>query len=69
MRSQATRYTQKQLAYLAYWESRGYVFGRNDVIPESTLIPPRQWFLPRKVDLVFTAFILAAIGGYLYSTH
>lgn len=69
MRSQATRYTQKQLAYLAYWQSRGYTFGRDDVIPESTVIPPRQWFLPRKVDLAFTALVLIVIGAYLYFNH
>lgn len=42
MQSQATKCSQKQLAYLAYWQNRGYTFGRNDVIPESSEIPPRS---------------------------
>ena len=69
MKTQATRCSRRQLAYLAYWQSRGYRFGRDDVIPESTVIPPVQWRLPRAVDLIFTAAVLCAIGGYLYFTY
>lgn len=69
MRTQATRCTQKQLAYLAFWQARGYTFGPDDVIPENTMIPPRDWYVSRKVDLLFTAAVLCAIGGYLYAAH
>jgi hypothetical protein len=58
---QATRATQKQLAYLAYWQRLGYQFGRGDVIPESTEIPPKDWFMPRWCDLAVTAVGLLAI--------
>lgn len=63
---QATKATQKQLAYLAYWQQRGYSFGPNDVIPESTEILPDQWSMPRWVDLAFTAIALLAVCAALY---
>jgi hypothetical protein len=69
MKPQATRVTQKQLAYLAYWQdpkNGGYTFDRDAVIPESTEIQPEAWRLPRVVDLAFTAVCLAAIGLILY---
>lgn len=41
---QATKASQKQLAYWSYWTAKGHVFKRGDVIPESTLIPPgKSW--------------------------
>lgn len=61
MKTQATRMTQKQLAYLAYWQARGHQFGRNDRIPESTSIPPRQMDRPRAIELGITAGLLIAI--------
>jgi hypothetical protein len=61
MRTQATKYTQKQLAYLAYWQQRGYTFGRDDVIPESTLTPPQQWYVSKWYDLAVTAVALIVI--------
>jgi len=61
MQAQATKHTQKQLAYLAYWQQRGYTFGRNDVIPESTLIPPSQWYAPKWYDFAVTAVALVVI--------
>ena len=67
-REQATRCNSKQLAYLSYWQQRGYTFGRNDVIPESTTIPPRQWYLPRRVELLATAVILFGVCSLLYIT-
>jgi hypothetical protein len=69
MKSQATRCTQKQLAYLAYWQARGYTFGRDDVIPECTMTPPPSWHMPRKVDLIATAVVLAVIACYLRFTY
>lgn len=49
---QATRCTQRQLAYLAHWQALGYTFGRDAVIPESTLIKPDAWSLPRCAVLI-----------------
>lgn len=66
MKPQATRVTQKQLAYLAYWQQRGYTFDRDAVIPESTEILPDAWRLPHVVDLAFTAVCLGVIGFTLY---
>lgn len=62
----ATRCTQKQLAYLAFWQARGYQFGRDDVIPESTCIPPRQWHLPRRVDLIATGVLLIVAFAWMW---
>lgn len=66
MKPQATRCTQKQLAYLAYWQQRGYTFAWDAVIPESTEILPEAWRVPRVVDLAFTAVCLAGIALTLY---
>lgn len=65
MQTQATRYTPKQLAYLAYWEARGYTFGRDDVIPESTEIKPGEFARNHPIlDAVCGALLLVfAIGG------
>ena len=60
-RTQATRFTQRQLAYLAHWQALGYTFDRDAVIPESTLIKPYAWSLPRRVDLLVSAVMLAAV--------
>lgn len=40
MRIQATRYTRKQLAYLAHWEAKGYTFAPGEMPPMNTLTPP-----------------------------
>ena len=58
---QATKATPKQLAYLSYWQARGHRFGRDDVIPESTCVPPRSADMPRPVELIVTAVLLIAI--------
>lgn len=65
MQTQATRCTQKQLAYLAYWQARGYHFPRGAVIPESTLTPPRSWNLPTRTVLVVTGVMLAVVYSIL----
>lgn len=62
MKTQATRCSQKQLAYMTYWRARGHQFGRNDVIPESTSIPPRSADMPRAIELAVTAGLLIAIA-------
>ena len=63
MKPQATKATQKQLAYLSYWQGLGYAFDRNAVIPEDTRIAPDAWRVPRRVELSATAIIL--VGAYL----
>lgn len=70
MKPQATRYTQKQLAYLAYWEQRGYTFGRNENIPETVEAPPS--FATRHPiadaligSLLLAVFIGAAVSGWV----
>lgn len=60
-RTQATRCTQRQLAYWSYWTKRGYTFGRDDVIPESTSIRPDAWNLPTRTALVVTAAMLVVV--------
>jgi hypothetical protein len=66
MKPQATRCTQKQLAYLTHWQQRGYTFGRDATIPESTEILPDAWCVPTWQELAFTAVCLAAIALKLY---
>lgn len=70
MKPQATRYTQKQLAYLSYWEQRGYTFGRGAVVPENTITPPS--FATRHPiadaiigSLLLAVFIGAAVSGWV----
>lgn len=63
MKPQATKATQKQLAYLSHWKGLGYHFDRDAVIPEDTRIAPDAWRVPRRVELADTAIIL--VGAYL----
>jgi len=63
---QATRCTQRQLAYWGYWTKRGYTFGRDDLIPESTSIKPDDWNLPTRTALVVTAAMLVIVYGVLW---
>ena len=63
---QATRCTQRQLAYWSYWTKRGYTFDRDDVIPESTLIKPGAWSLPAHTVLAVTAVMLVIVYGILW---
>lgn len=60
-KQQATRCTQRQLAYLSYWRARGHQFGRNEAIPENTAILPCQMDRPRAIELAVTAGLLIAI--------
>lgn len=59
--TQATRLTQQQLAYLAYWQKRGYRFGRDDEIPETTQVPPPGMDQPTAVELLVTGGLVLAI--------
>lgn len=63
---QATRCTQRQLAYLAHWQALGYTFGRDAVIPESTLIKPNAWNLPTRTVLAVTAVMLVVVYWVLW---
>ena len=65
MRQQATRCTQRQLAYWGYWTKRGYTFGRDAVIPESTNIKPDAWNLPTRTVLAVSAVMLVVVFGIL----
>ena len=62
---QATRCTQRQLAYLAHWQAIGYTFGRDAVIPESTLIKPDAWSLPSRTVPAVSAAMLVIVYGIL----
>ena len=66
MKTQATKCNHKQLAYLAYWQQRGYKFGRDDLIPENPLIKPRQWYMAFWVDLAVTGLAMAIVFASLY---
>jgi len=63
---QATRCTQRQLAYLAHWQALGYTFDRDAVIPESTLIKPDAWNLPTRTVLAASAVMLAIVCAILW---
>lgn len=63
-KQQATRCSQKQLAYLSYWQSRGHQFGRDEEIPENTAILPRQMDRPRAIELAVTIGLLIAIFAW-----
>jgi hypothetical protein len=64
MRTQATKATPGQLNYVKHWSNPdygGHAFPRDAVIPESTLVKPDSWRLPRRVDLLVSAVMLAAV--------
>lgn len=58
---QATRCTQRQLAYLAHWQALGYHFDRDAVIPSDIRVKPDAWNLPTRTVLAVTAVMLAAV--------
>ena len=66
MKPQATRCTQKELAYLVYWQQRGYTFGPGEKPPTSTLTPPSMATRRPILDAVLGAAVLAlGVGGML----
>lgn len=65
MKPQATRLTSQQLAYLAYWQKRGYKIGRDEAIPEDTRIAPGG-DAPELVELVATGVILIVVFVLMY---
>lgn len=66
MKSQATRYTQEELAYLAYWEARGYRFKKGEKPPMNTVTPPSLAVSHPVVDAFAGAFIMAFVFYMLY---
>lgn len=69
MGPQATRCTQKQLAYLAYWQARGHQFKRDERILEDTCIPPSALDKPRAIELIVTAAAIIAAGVWQYTNN
>lgn len=65
MKNQATRLTQQQLAYLAHWQNRGHVIGRDEVIPEDTRIAPGG-DTPELVELLVTGALLVVVFVLVY---
>lgn len=66
MKPQATKCTQKQLAYLAHWQALGYQFSHDERIPEDTCITPGGWDRPRAIELAVTAALLIAVAAWQY---
>lgn len=63
MREQATRCTQAELAYLAFWESKGYTIKPGEPVPLNTLTPPSLATRRPVLDAAIAgAIILAAMG-------
>lgn len=62
----ATPCEPKQLAYLSYWQARGYRFRWDEAAPESTLTPPNHFRSPTKAELIGTAAMLATLFGWLW---
>lgn len=62
---QATRHTQQELAYLAYWEARGYKFKRGEKPPLSTETPPLRAQEDSLFETALGSLILASIFGGL----
>jgi hypothetical protein len=68
-KAMATRVSQKQLAYLAYWQhpdNGAHEFPRGAVIPEEISIKPASWALPSRTVLAVTAVMLVAVGVILW---
>lgn len=63
MKPQATRTTQKQLAYLSYWQSRGFTFSRDEKAPENTVTPPSFATRHPILDAILGSLTLAAFFG------
>lgn len=63
MRNQATRCSQADLAYLAYWKAKGYDIKPGEPVPNNTLTPPSLATRRPVLDaLLGVAIILAALG-------
>ena len=62
----ATPTTQKQLADLAYWQARGYTFGRDDVIPSSTMTPPLPESRRKIPELAAATLLLIGLFVWAY---
>lgn len=60
MHTQAKRCTQKEIAYLGYWRSKGFVIGVDDVIPLNTVTPPQFATKHPIIDALAGAIIIVA---------
>lgn len=67
MKPQATRTTQKQLAYLSYWQSKGYTFTRNETAPENTVTPPSFATRHPITDAILGTLTLALFFGGMFA--
>lgn len=67
MRTQATRTTQKQLAYLSYWQSKGFTFSRNETAPENTVTPPSFATRHPILDAIIGSLTLALFFGGMFA--
>lgn len=69
MKPQATRTTQKQLAYLSYWQSKGYTFSRDETAPENTVTPPSFATRHPIADAIIGSLTLAAFFGGMFAFY
>jgi hypothetical protein len=58
MRNQATRCTQAELAYLAFWESKGYTIKPGEPVPLNTVTPPSFATRRPKIDAALSGLVL-----------
>lgn len=58
MREQATRCTQAELAYLAFWQSKGYTIKPGEPVPLNTLTPPSLATRRPKIDALLSGLVL-----------
>lgn len=58
MREQATRCTQAELAYLAYWQSKGYTIKPGEPVPHNRVTPPSLATRRPKIDAVLSALVI-----------
>lgn len=61
MKTCATKYTKKQMAYLEYWEARGYKFKPGEMPPMSTVTRPSLATRNPKLDAILGCLLL--VGG------
>jgi hypothetical protein len=69
MKPQATRCTQEELAYLAYWQDKGFTFKPGEPIPLNTVTPPsfatRRPILDALIGGLGVILVLAMAAAWL----
>lgn len=58
MRNQATRCTPAELAYIAYWQSKGYTIKPGEPVPLNTVTPPSLATRRPVIDAVLSGLVL-----------